>query len=46
MTRGKEDILIATCATLIIASSLSKSKRRPRKIWVKSWLAERDRKGS
>ena len=42
----EEDMIIAACAATIIASSSATGKHRKKRQWVKSWLAERDRKGS
>ena len=43
----EDDVIIAACAAMIIAgSSVPVKRRKKRRQWVKSWLAERDRKGA
>ena len=42
MDAEEDNVLVAACATIIIAGTLIKKKRS---IWVKSWFAQRDAKG-
>ena len=37
---------VAACSAIIIASALLKKKRKPRKVWMKSWLINRDTKSA
>ena len=44
---GEEDIVVAASAAIILVASMSKKKsRKIKNVWVKSWLAERERKGA
>ena len=43
----EDDVIIAACAATIIAGlSVPVKRRKTRRHWVKSWLAERDAKGA